>query len=130
MKALGQKTRARRRSAGKFPGARLATGRGMDTRDMTEILLRSENEIDNAIYAVLCAAFCADDEEELRHVVRLRLPNAPTPAQIVDAIVAELRWRGRLQFEEQRRQQAAFVLSAFLDLPASEREDVSLMAVV
>jgi len=102
----------------------------MDTRDMTETHLHSENEIDNAIYAVLCAAFCADDEEELRRVVRLRLPDDPTPPQIVDAICAELRWRGRLQFEEQRRQQAAHVLAAFLDLPSSEREDVSLMAVV
>jgi hypothetical protein len=102
----------------------------MDTRDMTETPLRTENEIDNAIYAVLCAAFCAEDEEELRRVVRLRLPDSPTPPQIVDAICAELRWRGRLQFEEQRRQQAAHVLEAFLDLPISEREDVSLMAVV
>jgi len=102
----------------------------MDARDMSETRLQSENEIDNAIYAVLCAAFCADDEEALRKVVRLRLPSSPTPLQIVDAICAELRWRGRLEFEDQRRQQAAHVLSAFLDLPASEREDVSLMGVV
>jgi hypothetical protein len=103
---------------------------GMDALDMTRIRLLSENEIDNAIYAVLCAAFCADDEEALRKVVRLRLPTAPTPVQIVDAICAELRWRGRLQFEEQRRQQSMYVLAAFLDLPPAEREDVSLMAVV
>jgi hypothetical protein len=102
----------------------------MDARDMSETRLQSENEIDNAIYAVLCAAFCADDEEALRKVVRLRLPSSPTPLQIVDAICAELRWRGRLEFEDQRRQQAAHLLSAFLDLPPSEREDVSLMAVV
>jgi len=95
---------------------------------MTQTRLHTENEIDNAIYAVLCAAFCEDDEEELRRVVRLRLPEEPTPGQIVDAICAELRWRGRLFFEEQRR--AVHVLSAFLDLPVSEREDVSLMAVV
>ena len=68
----------------------------MDTRDMTQTRLFTENEIDNAIYAVLCAAFCEDDQEELRHVVRLRLPAEPTPSQIVDAICAELRWRGRL----------------------------------
>ena len=97
---------------------------------MTQTRLRSENEIDNAIYAVLCAAFCEDEQDDLRRVVRLRLPAEPTPGQIVDAICAELRWRGRLQFEEQRRQQAANVLAAFLDLPVSEREDVSLMAVV
>jgi hypothetical protein len=103
---------------------------GMETRDMTQTRLFTENEIDNAIYAVLCAAFCEDDEEELRRVVRLRLPAQPTPPQIVDAICAELRWRGRLRFEEQRREQAAHVLSAFLDLPLSEREDVSLMAAV
>lgn len=101
----------------------------MDVRDMSETRLRSDNEIDNAIYAVLCAAFCAEDEEALRKVVRLRLPDAPTPLQIVDAICAELRWRGRLEFEEQRRQQAAHVLAAFLDLPVSEREDVTLMTV-
>jgi hypothetical protein len=102
----------------------------MDARDMTQTRLQSENEIDNAIYAVLCAAFCEDEEDELRRVVRLRLPAEPTPLQIVDAICAELRWRGRLQFEEQRRQQAAHVLAAFLDLPVSERDDVSLMGVV
>jgi hypothetical protein len=102
----------------------------MDARDMTQTRLHSENEIDNAIYAVLCAAFCEDEQDELRRVVRLRLPAEPTPLQIVDAIVAELRWRGRLQFEAQRRQQAALVLEAFLDLPVSEREDISLMAVV
>jgi hypothetical protein len=102
----------------------------MDATDMSQTRLHSENEIDNAIYAVLCAAFCEDEEDELRRVVRLRLPAEPTPAQIVDAICAELRWRGRLQFEEQRRQQAAHVLAAFLDLPVSERDDVSLMGVV
>jgi len=102
----------------------------MDTRDMTDTRLLTENEIDNAIYAVLCAAFCAEHEEELRRVVRLRLPDTPTPLQIVDAVCAELRWRGQLEFEEQRRQQAAHVLAAFLDLPISERDDVSLMGVV
>jgi hypothetical protein len=101
----------------------------MDARDMNDTPLRTENEIDNAIYAVLCAAFCADHEEELRMVVRLRLPASPTPQQIVDAVCAELRWRGQLQFEEQRRQQAADVLAAFLDLPISERDDVLLMGV-
>ena len=105
-------------------------GRGMDARDMTDTRLHTENEIDNAIYAVLCAAFCAEHEEELRRVVRLRLPDAPTPSQIVDAVCAELRWRGQLEFEEQRRQQAAHVLAAFLDLPISEREDLSLMGVL
>ena len=74
----------------------------MDTRDMTDTRLLTENEIDNAIYAVLCAAFCAEHEEELRRVVRLRLPDTPTPLQIVDAVCAELRWRGLLEFEEQR----------------------------
>ena len=101
----------------------------MDVIDMSETRLQSDNEIDNAIYAVLCAAFCADDEEALRQVVRLRLPKAPTPLQIVDAVCAELRWQGRLEFEEQRRQQAAHVLAAFLDLPPEEREDVTLMTV-
>jgi hypothetical protein len=96
---------------------------------MNDIPLRTENEIDNAIYAVLCAAFCAEHEEELRMVVRLRLPDTPTPQQIVDAVCAELRWRGKLEFEEQRRQRAVHVLAAFLDLPISERDDVALMGV-
>jgi hypothetical protein len=101
----------------------------METRDLTTAVLRSENEIDNAIYAVLCAAFCEDDEEPIRRAVRLRVSDAPTPLELIDAIVAELRWRGKLYFEEQRRQHAAFVLAAFLDLPLREREDVSLMSV-
>src|SRR2546429_7834153 len=106
------KRRAPRRSAADCSGLRFATSRGMDTRDMTDTRLHTENEIDNAIYAVLCAAFCAEHEEELRRVVRLRLPDTPTPLQIVDAVCAELRWRGQLEFEEQRRQPAALGLAA------------------
>jgi hypothetical protein len=102
----------------------------MDTRDLSTARLHSENEIDNAIYAVLCAAFCEDEEEPIRLAVRLRLPEGPTPQQIIDAICAELRCRGRLMFEEQRRLQATHVLAAFLDLPLTEREDVSLMIAV
>ena len=101
----------------------------MEAHDLSAAFFGSENEIDNAIYAVLCAAFCEDDEEPVRRAVRLRLSDAPTPGELVDAIVAELRCRGLLQFEAQRRQHAAFVLAAFLDLPLSEREDVSLMCV-
>jgi len=101
----------------------------METCDLSDVRLTTENEIDNAIYAVLCAAFCEDEEEPVRRAVRVRLPNGPTPQQIIDAVCAELRWRGRLLFEEQRRMQAAHVLAAFLDLPLSEREDLSLMAV-
>jgi len=42
---------------------------------MTQTRLHTENEIGQpAIYAVLCAAFCEDDEEELRRVVRSGLP--------------------------------------------------------
>src|SRR4051812_50220068 len=77
----------------------------MDTRDMSQTRLLTENEIDNAIYAVLCAAFCEDEEEELRRVVRLRLPAEPTPLQIVDAICAELRWRGGAPVEGERPQE-------------------------
>ena len=101
----------------------------MDTRDLSAVHLQSENEIDNAIYALLCAAFGEDDEEAVRRAARMRLPDAPTPLQVLDAVCDELRWRGRLLFEEQRRLQASHVLAAFLDLPAAEREDVSLMAV-
>ncbi len=101
----------------------------METRDLSQIRLQSENEIDNAIYALLCAAFCEGDEAPLRHAVRARLGLAPAPLELVDAICAELRARGRLFFEEQRRLHASHVLAAFLDLPAAERDDVSLMAV-
>jgi len=101
----------------------------MDTRDLSAVHLQSENEIDNAIYALLCAAFGEDDEEAVRRAARMRLPDAPTPLQVLDAVCDELRWRGRLLFEEQRRLHASHVLAAFLDLPAAEREDVSLMAV-
>ena len=101
----------------------------METCDLSDVRLTTENEIDNAIYAVLCAAFGEDEEEPVRRAVRVRLPHGPTPQQIIDAVCAELRWRGRLLFEEQRRMQAAHVLAAFLDLPLSEREDLSLMAV-
>jgi len=105
-----------------FPGR-------METRDLSLVRLESENEIDNALYAVLCAAFTEDDEQSVRRAARMRLPDDPTPLQILDAICDELRWRGRLMFEEQRRLHAAHVLAAFLDLPAAERADVSLMAV-
>ncbi len=101
---------------------------GMESRDLSTARLRSENEIDNAIYALLCAAFCEDEEEPLRRAIRLRLTLQPLALEIVDAICAELRWRGRLRFEEQRRLAAAHVLAAFLDLPLAEREDLSLMA--
>ena len=101
----------------------------MDTRDLSAVHLQSENEIDNAIYALLCAAFGEDDEVSVRRASRMRLPDAPTPLQVLDAVCDELRWRGRLLFEEQRRLHASHVLAAFLDLPAAEREDVSLIAV-
>jgi hypothetical protein len=97
---------------------------------MTDIHFHSDDELDNAIRAVLCAAFCAEDSEELRRLVRLRLPSAATPEQIVDAVCAELRWQGRLELEEQRRLQAAQVLAAFFDLPISERDGSALPGVV
>jgi len=100
----------------------------MQINDLSAARLRSENEIDNAIYAVLCAAFGADDEASVRQAVRMRLSDGPRPEEIIDAVCAELSFRGRLLFEEQRRLHAAHVLAAFLDLPLSEREDVSLMA--
>ena len=97
---------------------------------MTDIQFCTDDEIDNAIRAVLCAAFCAEDSEELRRLVRLRLSSAATPEQIIDAVCAELRWHGRLESEEQRRQQAAQVLAVFFDLPISERETLALMGLV
>jgi len=102
--------------------------RPMDTRDLSMAHFRSENEIDNAIYALLLAAFGVDDVQSVRRAVRQRLSVAPTPQLLIDAVCDELRWRGRLLFEEQRRLHATHVLAAFLDLPASERDDVSLMA--
>ena len=101
----------------------------MDNRDLSDARLITENEIDNAIYALLLAAFGEDDERSVRRAVRQRLPATPTPQQLIDAVCDELRWRGRLLFEEQRRLHATHILAAFLDLPPKEREDVSLMAV-
>jgi hypothetical protein len=109
-------------------GARLAIHYRMDLRDLSHVRLHSENEIDNAIYAILCAAFCEDDSE-LRACVRRRLDGSPRPLELLDAVCDELRERGLLRYEEQRRLHAAHVIAAFLDLPAREREDVSLMAV-
>ncbi len=100
----------------------------MATVDLSRMWLCGDNEIDNAIYAVLNAAFSEQDDAPIRRSVRMRLPPSPTAQQILDAVCDELRWRGRLQYEEQRRAQAVNVLSAFLDLPGSERADVSLMA--
>jgi hypothetical protein len=100
----------------------------METVDLSNARLCSENEIDNATYAVLCAAFCEDADKPLRRAVRVRLPLSPTPLELIDAICAELRLRGRLHFEEQRRLAASHVLAAFFDLPLAEREDVSLVA--
>jgi hypothetical protein len=101
----------------------------MKILDLSDIHFCNENEIDNAIYAVLCAAFSEDDESNLRLAVRVRLNAAPVPQQIVDAVCDELRERGCLRYEAQRRLHATHVLAAFLDLPAAERADVSLMAV-
>jgi hypothetical protein len=96
--------------------------------DLSDFRLSNENEIDNAIYAVLVAAFLeSSDEELIRAQVRSRISDAPTPVELIDAVCAELRQRGRLQYERYRREQASLVLAAFLELPASEREDCSLM---
>ena len=96
--------------------------------DLSNLRLRNENEIDNAIYAVLVAAFLeSDDEPVLRSAVRLRLGPAPAPVEIVEAVCVELKLRGKLQYERYRREQASLVLAAFLELPEAEREDVSLM---
>ena len=96
--------------------------------DLSDIRLSNENEIDNAIYAVLVAAFLESTEEPLlRAHVRARVSARPTPCELVDAVCSELRGRGRLQYEKYRREQAALVLAAFLELPPEEREDVSLM---
>ena len=100
----------------------------METRDLSTIRFQTENEIDNALYAVLLAAFSEDDEASIRRAARTRLPDHPTPQQLVDAVCDELRWRGKLFYEEQRRLHATHILAAFLDLPAVERADVSLMA--
>lgn len=95
-------------------------------KDLSRERLCTENELDNAIYALLCAAFCEGDEPELRRAVRARIWNQPTPGEVIDAVCDELRERGRLRWEEQRRATACNVMAAFMDLPASEREDVSL----
>jgi hypothetical protein len=95
--------------------------------DLTEIRLANENEIDNAIYAVLSAAFCEDtDEPRVRMGVRARLSAVPTAAEVVEAACSELKCRGRMSYEPQRRSAAAHILAAFLDLSPEDRADVSL----
>src|SRR5438067_3875233 len=62
--------------------------------DLTSIHLANENEIDNAIYAVLCAAFGEDKQEpQVRRGVRARLGRVPTAAEVVEAACTELRCR-------------------------------------
>ena len=101
---------------------------GVQVVDFSAFRMDNENEIDNAIYAVLVAAFLESTEEpDVRACVRDRLGARPTPSEIIEAVCAELRLRGRLQYERYRREQAGLVLGAFLELPAKEREDVSLM---
>ena len=101
---------------------------GVQVVDLSDVQLVNENEIDNAIYAVLVAAFLESHEEPaVRACVRRRLGSRPTPPEIIDAVCAELGRRGRLQYERYRREQASLVLACFLELPEKEREDVSLM---
>ena len=96
--------------------------------DFSAVRLANENEIDNAIYAVLVAAFLESEEEpEVRACVRANLGRRPTPSELIDAVCAELRLRKRLQYERYRREQACLVMAAFLELPPLERADVSLM---
>src|SRR5256885_16862846 len=93
--------------------------------DLTTVHLANENEIDNAIYAVLCAAFCEDREEpQVRKAVRARLGRIPTAAEVAEAACTELRFRGRLSYEAQRRGAAAPILAAFLDLSPERRADL------
>jgi hypothetical protein len=94
--------------------------------DSSSVRLQNENEIDNAIYALLCAAFGEGDDPELRLTVRARLPQEPTPAEVIDALCGELRLRGRLSWEWQRRATASNVMAAFLDLSPADRADLSL----
>jgi hypothetical protein len=95
--------------------------------DLTDVRFSNENEIDNAIYAVLAAAFCeGTDEPQVRRSVRARLGSVPTAAEVVEAACAELKCRGRLSCERQRRSAAAQILAAFLDLSPQDRADVSL----
>src|SRR5439155_1044630 len=70
---------------GKLLGPKIATAHPMDTRDLSAVHLQSENEIDNAIYALLCAAFGEDDEVSVRRAARMRLPHAPTPRERMPA---------------------------------------------
>ena len=95
-------------------------------RDLRCERLTSENEIDNAIYALLCAAFLEGDDTELRATIRARVSDAPTATELIDGVCAVLRELGLLRREDQRRAVAANVMAAFLDLPPDERADVSL----
>ncbi len=94
--------------------------------DLSNVRLQHENEIDNAIYALLCAAFGEGDDPRLRMQVRANLPSQPTPGEVIDGVCAALRMQGRLSWEWQRRLTANNVMAAFLDLSPADRADVSL----
>jgi hypothetical protein len=94
--------------------------------DLSNVHLQNENEIDNAIYALLCAAFGEGDDPRLRLEVRASLPQQPTPGEVIDGVCAALRLQGRLSWEWQRRLTANNVMAAFLDLSPADRADVSL----
>jgi hypothetical protein len=94
--------------------------------DLSNVHLQNENEIDNAIYALLCAAFGEGDDPRLRLEVRAALPPQPTPGEVIDGVCAALRLQGRLSWEWQRRLTANNVMAAFLDLSPADRADVSL----
>jgi hypothetical protein len=98
----------------------------VEVRDLSRERLRSENELDNAIYALLCAAFGEEDDAQLRRAVRGRLAAQPSPQEVIDAVCAELRLRGRLSWEWQRRATACNVMAAFFDLSPEDRADLSL----
>lgn len=94
--------------------------------DLPNVRLLHENEIDSAIYALLSAALGDGDDPRLRLEVRARLPNQPTPGEVIDGVCAALRMQGRLSWEWQRRLTANNVMAAFLDLSPADRADVSL----
>ena len=94
--------------------------------DLSNVRLQDENEIDNAIYALLCAAFGEGDDPRLRMDVRAHLPRQPTPVEVIDGVCAALRMQGRLSWEWQRRLTANNVMAAFLDLSPADRADISL----
>ncbi len=76
--------------------------------------LRSEAEVDCAIYTILTFAFGEPAPDGVRHAIRGALPPRPTVLELVDAVFAARRRLGPILEEKTRRVDAGMAMAAFL----------------